>query len=87
MQGFIHVTDEATDFFRSVQSHKRFRLRAAAILAASCSSVINFLLLFVCIMGDYNLKPPRILTGCAYIPVRPLLQTRNGGKYSFTQPR
>lgn len=69
MQGFIHVTDEATDFFQSVQNHKRFRLRAAAIIAASCGSVLNFLLLFVCMMGEHEMIPPRILTGCAYIPV------------------
>lgn len=70
MQSFIHVTDEATDFFQAVQGRERFRLRAAAIVAASCGSVLNFLLLFVCMMGGHDLKPPRILTGCAYIPVR-----------------
>ena len=73
MQDFIHLTDEASDFFRSFQNHQRFGLRAAAILAASCGSVFNFLQLFLCIMGDSELKPPRILTGCAYIPVSPLL--------------
>lgn len=69
MQSFIHVTDEATEFFQTVQGHQRFRLRTAAIIAASCGSVSNFLCLFACIMGGYGLKAPRILTGCAYIPV------------------
>ena len=69
MHGFIHITDEATDFFQSVQNHSRFRLRAVAIIAASSGSILNFLLLFACILGDSELEPPRILTGCAYIPV------------------
>ena len=69
MHGFIHITDEATDFFQSVQNHNRFHLRAGAIIAASCGSILNFLLLFACFLGDSALKPPRILTGCAYIPV------------------
>ena len=70
MHGFIHITDEATEFFQSVQNHNRFRLRAAAIIAASCGSILNFLLLFACILGGYELEAPRIFTGCAYIPVR-----------------
>ena len=69
MPGFIHITDEATDLLYSVKTHPRFRLRTAAIIAASCDSMLNFLLLLLCAMEDRGLKPPRILTGCAYIPV------------------
>ena len=70
MHGFIHITDDATDFFQSVQNHSRFRLQAVANVAASCGSILNFLLLFACILGGYDLSPLRIFTGCAYIPVR-----------------
>ena len=63
------ITDEAGDFLEAVRHHKRFRLRAVAIVAASLSSILNFFILFLCIFGSDQLVPPRILTGCAYIPL------------------
>ena len=69
MQSFIHITDEASDFFQAVQGHQRFRLRLTAIIAATCGSLLNFLILFACIVGNDRRVPVQILTGCAYIPV------------------
>ncbi|KAL8848773.1 MAG: hypothetical protein Q9221_006244 [Calogaya cf. arnoldii] len=69
MQSFIHITDEASDFFQAVQGHQRFRLRLTAIIAATCGSLLNFLILFACIVGNDRRVPVQILTGCAYIPL------------------
>ena len=55
-------------FLDSVRSHKRFRLRFTAIVAASLGSALNFLLVLLTTLGVDD-DAPRILTGCAYIPV------------------
>lgn len=55
-------------FLDSVRSHKRFRLRFTAIVAASLGSALNFLLVFLTTFGVSD-DAPGILTGCAYIPL------------------
>ena len=62
-------SDQTSEFIDAIRTHPRYRLRSIAITAASLGSMLNFLLLFACVVG-HRTKAPSILTGCAYIPVR-----------------
>ena len=62
-------SDQTSEFIDALRTHPRYRLRSIAITAASLGSMLNFLLLFACVL-DRGTSAPSILTGCAYIPVR-----------------
>ena len=61
-------SDQTSNFIDAIRSHPRYHLRSIAITAATFGSVLNFLVLFACVVGRVN-KTPSILTGCAYIPL------------------